>query len=57
MFRWFRSLFAWHFHHEAGVYAYYENTVTGARKARRVYAGGYSPIDMAWLADCSDPGA
>lgn len=47
--RWLRSLFAWSIHHEAGVWAYYENSVTGLRIAMRRNSGGYSPIDQAWL--------
>jgi hypothetical protein len=44
-----RGLFAWRRAFDAGVWAYFENTVTGQRKAVRRFSGGYSPQDAEWL--------
>ena len=54
MIRWFKSLFAWETDFEAGIYAYQENRVTGARRARRVVVGGWSPINWGWLTRQAD---
>lgn len=48
MVRWIKSLFAWKHVRDMGCYSYFENGVTGRRKAVR-NTGGHSPIDMAWL--------
>lgn len=47
--RWVRSLFAWREVFRAGVWAYEENAVTGARRARRYLGYGYSPKATNWL--------
>jgi hypothetical protein len=49
MIRWVKSLFAWRVVHEAGVWAYSVNAVTGRRAADRINSGGYSPLDWHWL--------
>lgn len=49
MMNWLKSLFAWRKVREVGVWAYLENSVTGARKAVRCISGGYSPLDADWL--------
>ncbi len=46
--RWIKSLFAWRFVQEKGVWHYYENAVTGARKAVHVSAC-WGPCDIYWL--------
>lgn len=43
------GLFGWREAFRAGVYAYFENDVTGERRARRWSADGYSPLDRAWV--------
>lgn len=48
MIRWLRSLFAWRLIREAAVWHYFENTVTGERKAVRVSRSG-QPLDLDWL--------
>lgn len=48
MARWIKSLFAWKRVFDGGCYAYFENAVTGKRKAVRA-TGGYSPVDVDWL--------
>ena len=45
---WLASLFAWKLVRAQGVWDYYENTVTGRRKAFRV-SRCYSPLDRDWL--------
>lgn len=49
MIRWLRSLFAWRRDHTIGHWDYYENAVTGARKAVQFGGPGHSPSDWAWL--------
>ena len=49
MIRWLLSLFAWREVHGRGVWAYYENSLTGKRRAVRRVSGGYSPVDIDWL--------
>ena len=49
MLRWLKSLFAWRYAFEAGVYDYQFNEVTGARRAIRNTSIGHSPVNMAWL--------
>jgi len=49
MIRWLRSQFAWRQVRTAGVWAYFENGVTGARRADRINDGGWSPLDHDWL--------
>jgi len=48
MIRWFRSLFAWREVRNSGVWSYFENDVTGRRKAQRI-SGSYQPLDFDWL--------
>lgn len=48
MIRWLRSLFAWREVRNKNVWAYYENAVTGERRAVRV-GGGWQPLDIDWL--------
>lgn len=47
--RWLRALFAWERVMTAGAYGYDENTVTGARRAVRLFRGGHSPVDTHWI--------
>lgn len=51
MVRWLRSLFAWELKHFTGVWAYYENAITGRRKAirRGPFYNGYQPQNIQWL--------
>lgn len=49
MTRWLRSLFAWRHQFRAGVYDYFENRVTGERRAYRWCKTGHSPLYEAWL--------
>ncbi len=49
MLRFIRSLFAWRTVRVAGVYAYEQNAITGARRAVRINSGGHSPVDLDWL--------
>lgn len=44
-----KSLFAWREIHDTGVYSYQQNAITGGRRIRRINAGGYQPINDAWL--------
>lgn len=48
---WKRPLipFAWRYVGTVGVNHYYQNVLTGARKASNFSAGGYSPYDFGWL--------
>lgn len=53
MIRWLKSIFAWREVARHGVWAYFENGVTGARYADRFIIGGYSgrhPAHDRWLA-------
>lgn len=45
---WVRSLFAWRFVRDSGVWLYSENTVTGERKALRI-GSCWQPVDLDWL--------
>lgn len=56
MIKWIKSLFAWREVRRSGVWAYYENAVTGSRRALRIWSGGYSPIDIYWLERVDPPG-
>lgn len=49
MIRWFFSFFAWRLVRDQGVWGYYENAVTGERRAVRLWSSGYSPLDIDWL--------
>ncbi|TCM17213.1 hypothetical protein EDF56_106329 [Novosphingobium sp. PhB165] len=49
MIRYLRSLFAWREFRDNGVWVYFENAVSGCRKAIRV-GGCYQPLDFEWLA-------
>jgi len=49
MFEWMKSLFAWHCVRDQGIWSYWENRVTGQRKAYREAAPVMSPIDFDWL--------
>lgn len=44
-----RAAAAWRLVHDTGVWAYFENVVTGKRTATRS-AMGHQPLDAAWLA-------
>lgn len=45
-----RGMFSWRMVRDSGVWAYYENSLTGERKA--VDKGGcWQPIDWKWLAE------
>lgn len=46
--RWVCSLFAWRLVREAAVWHYYENRITGKRRAVRV-SGAHQPLDVFWL--------
>ena len=48
MVRWLKSLFAWRYDHDTGVWLYQVNTVTGQRAARRINLGGHQPLDWGW---------
>ncbi|MDE2434734.1 MAG: hypothetical protein KGM49_00605 [Sphingomonadales bacterium] len=48
MIRWLKSLFAWKLVRDQGVWRYYENAVTGQRKAERI-SSCWSPLDRDWL--------
>ena len=50
MIRWFKSLFAWKVIFRSGVWLYYENTVTGQRKAAWC-RGCYGPMRQDWIRD------
>lgn len=41
--------FSWRVAFREGCFVYFENKVTGARRARRWTSGGYSPINSTWL--------
>ena len=47
-FLWLRSLIAWRLVGDTGVWAYWENTITGQRSISRS-GPGYQPIDHRWL--------
>lgn len=47
---WVLTPFAWRFVRAEGVWAYFENGVSGARRAVRASDAGCSPADLDWLA-------
>jgi hypothetical protein len=47
MFRWLRSLFAWHAVRQSGAWTYCENAVTGRRSAH--WSGCYGPLDRTFM--------
>jgi hypothetical protein len=49
MFTFIKSLFAWERKFRRGAFDYYENTVTGKRKAVRWVSGGHAFKDRNWL--------
>lgn len=49
MFTWLRSLFAWEFVGELGVWRYEQNRITGARRAYNL-SGMHGPKHSQWLA-------
>lgn len=49
MNRWLRSLVAWRLVEETGVWAYWQNEISGKRRVTRVNRGGHQPIDGRWL--------
>lgn len=48
MIKFFKSFFAWELVQRRGVWGYYRNTITGKRKAKKLYIG-HSMIDNKWL--------
>lgn len=53
MTRWLKSLFAWRFVADTGVWRYEENSVTRKRRAYSV-GGGHQPRANAWLLGLTD---
>jgi hypothetical protein len=54
MIKYIKSLFAWNLVFASGTYRYYENTVTGRRRAVKAY-NGHSPINNDWLNRTNSP--
>lgn len=48
MWRFIKSLFAWQLVRDTGAIRYYQNAVSGKRRAV-VVVTGYAPIDRRWL--------
>lgn len=48
MIRWLQSLISWRVAFEAGAFTYFENDITGERRAVKSYSG-YSALNTRWL--------
>lgn len=48
MFNFIKSIFSWEQVFDSGAYRYYENAITGERRAVKIHYG-WSPIDTDWL--------
>jgi hypothetical protein len=44
-----KAPFAWKHVCDAGIWSYWENEITGARHARKLYDGCYGPEQSRWL--------
>lgn len=49
LLQWWRSLFAWREFRDNGVWVYFENELTGQRRAERRYTRIFQPLDLNWL--------
>ena len=50
MWRRLHAMFAWREVRDAGVWVYFENDISGARKCIERAGAGWQPVDHAWLA-------
>lgn len=54
MINFLKAIFAWEKVFESGAYAYYENAITGKRRAVKNHYG-WSPVDTDWLNKTKTP--